>query len=53
VVTRDLIRKRDIEEIRFDALEPELLRSMNLVFDTHTITGIAFRSVRIEKASYE
>jgi hypothetical protein len=53
VVTRNLIRTRDLEEVRFDALEPELLRSMNLVFDTRTITGIAFRSVRIEKASYE
>jgi hypothetical protein len=53
VVTRNAIHKRDLEEVRLDALEPELIKSMNLVFDTRTITGIAFRSVKIEKASHE
>jgi hypothetical protein len=53
VVTRNVLRTRDLEEVRFDALEPELITSMNLVFDTRTITGIAFRSVKIEKASHE
>jgi hypothetical protein len=53
VMTRNVIRTRDLEQVRFDMLEPELLRSMNLVFDKRTITGIAFRSVKIEKASHE
>jgi hypothetical protein len=51
VVTRNSIRTRDLESIRFDKLEPELITAMNLVFDTQTITGIAVRSVKIEKAS--
>lgn len=53
VVIRNTIRSRDLESIRFDAIEPELITAMNLVFDTRTIADIALRSVKIEKASYE
>ena len=53
VVIRNTIRPWDLESIRFDVLKPGLLKAMNLVFDTRTITDIALRSVKIEKASFE
>ena len=53
VVTRNAIRTRDLESIRFDELEPELISAMNIVFDIQTITGIAVRSVKIEKVLNE
>ena len=53
VVIRNTIRPWDLESIRFNVLKPGLLKAMNLVFDTRTITDIALRSVKIEKASFE
>lgn len=40
VVTRNAIRTRDLEEVRFDALEPELITSMNLVFIHVRLPGL-------------
>ncbi|MBN1130193.1 MAG: hypothetical protein JXA71_14470 [Chitinispirillaceae bacterium] len=53
VLVQNALRALDLETVKLDALKLDLLEAMNRLFDTKTITGISFRSVRIEKVSSE
>jgi hypothetical protein len=53
VLVQNALHTRDLETVKPDALKPELLGEINRLFKAKIITGISFRSIRIEKVSSE
>ncbi|MBN2036458.1 MAG: hypothetical protein JW768_06920 [Chitinispirillaceae bacterium] len=53
VLTQSVVRSKDLEAVKIGAIKEELRKAMNRMFDSPAVTGISFRSVKIEKAVYE